>query len=154
MRCPFCFEHDSKVLDSRLAEDGFSVRRRRKCLSCGGKFTTFEREEPAPLFVLKKNSKKECFDRNKLRSGFVKACEKRPVSLDQLEGAIARIERELRAEHEHEVSSRQIGEKALKELLKLDRVAYIRFASVYMQFDNIENFESILTSLTKESQHV
>lgn len=138
MLCPFC-GNDSKVIDSRTSDQGDSVRRRRECLRCGKRFTTFEKIEEIPLVVRKRDDKTELFDRNKVLKGLVKACEKRPISVQQLDDLTDDIERELRSQYK-EVSSRQIGETIMSQLAKLDAVAYVRFASVYKEFADVETF--------------
>ncbi len=147
MKCPFCFFKESRVVDSRVAEDFSAVRRRRECLKCKSRFTTSEREEPRPLFVVKKDSTRERFDRNKLMSGFLKACEKRPVSMETIETALLKIERELRAANDREVLSGNIGAKVMESLREMDAVAYIRFASVYMEFEDVSGFKKIIETL-------
>src|SRR5438128_2490723 len=131
MKCPFCGHQEDKVVDSRASSDGVAIRRRRECLSCTKRFTTYEHVEEQQLMVSKKDGRREPFDRNKLLSGLVKACEKRPISMDQIEDLVDAIEREVSANFEREVSSRQIGERVMKRLHGLDPVAYVRFASVY-----------------------
>ena len=151
MRCPFCFHTETKVTDSRIAEDASSVRRRRECLSCGGRFTTAEREEPRPLYVVKKNSGRERFDRNKLTAGFLKSCEKLPVNMETIEDAVSRIERKIRAENDREVQSETIGNLVLESLRAIDPVAYIRFAAIYMEFKDVGGFYKILESVSEDS---
>lgn len=140
MRCPFCKYEDSKVIDSRLTEAGNSIRRRRECLECAKRFTTYEQIEELPFMVIKKDERREPFDRAKLRNGIIKACEKRPISLEQIEKLIDNISQELRNNGESEVATQSIGEAVINQLRKLDQVAYVRFASVYRQFADIESF--------------
>ena len=140
MKCPFCGHEEDKVVDSRSSSDGVAIRRRRECLSCTKRFTTYEHVEEQQLMVSKKDGRREPFDRNKLISGLVKACEKRPISMDQIEELVDVIEREVSANFEREVSSRQIGERVMKRLHGLDPVAYVRFASVYREFKDVEQF--------------
>lgn len=151
MRCPFCFHKETKVTDSRITENDSSVRRRRECFSCGSRFTTSEREEPRPLYVVKKNSGRERFDRNKLTAGFLKSCEKLPVNMETIEAAVSKIERKIRAENDREVQSETIGNLVLESLRAIDPVAYIRFAAIYMEFKDIGGFYKILESVSEES---
>lgn len=145
MLCPFCGE-DSKVVDSRTNETGNSVKRRRECMACGKRFTTFEKYEEMPLVVRKRSGRTELFDRNKVLKGLVKACEKRPISVQTLDELAEDIERELRNQYA-EVSSVQIGETIMARLIALDQVAYVRFASVYKEFADVETFISEVEKL-------
>ena len=147
MRCPFCGDEDSRVVDSRDSESGDAVRRRRECGYCGRRYTTYERVEEAPLLVIKRSGAEEVFARAKLLNGLLRACEKRHISLERIERVADEIEGELRRESVQQVSSAEIGERALHHLRDLDHVAYIRFASVYRQFDDIEQFQSELARL-------
>ena len=147
MRCPFCEFHDSKVIDSRAAEEGNSIRRRRECLQCGKRFTTYEMVEDLPLRVVKKDGRRMAFDRSKILNGLMKACEKRPISLQMLEDTADIVEKELRNSMEREIPSRVIGEVLMKHLKNLDHVAYVRFASVYREFTDIDNFMQELEAL-------
>lgn len=140
MKCPFCGHQEDKVIDSRASSDGMSIRRRRECLNCGRRFTTYEQIEGQSLMVIKKDGRREPFDRHKVLAGLVKACEKRPVSMDQLEALVDDIERELSRQFEREVSSKEIGERVMRQLHALDPVAYVRFASVYREFKDLEQF--------------
>ena len=140
MKCPFCGAIDSKVIDSRPTEDGEKIRRRRECLSCKKRFTTYEIVETVPLMVVKKDHSREVFDRQKLLNGMLRACEKRPVSFQQLDAAVSRIEQKLMNSYDREVSSIHIGDLAMEELKQLDDVAYVRFASVYRQFSDVNTF--------------
>lgn len=149
MICPFCAHDVTKVVDKREGTDGKTTRRRRECAKCGRRFTTFERVETLDLLVAKKDGRREPFDRLKLRSGIIKACEKRPVSASEIEKIIDAIEADLRKAGANEVSSKKIGELVTKRLKKLDQVAYIRFASVYRQFADIADFEKELAKLSR-----
>lgn len=147
MRCPFCNHEEGKVVDSRASKEGDAIRRRRECLKCGRRFTTYERIEEVAQMVIKKDGRRENFDRWKLKSGVLKAVEKRPVSLDQVDAMIDEIERELFNSTEHEVTTRTVGEAVMKKLRQLDEVAYVRFASVYRQFKDINEFMSELKTM-------
>ena len=147
MRCPNCLSLDSKVIDSRDVDDFRAVRRRRECLKCKTRFTTYERVELANFLVIKKDKKRESYDRNKLFSGILKACEKRPISKDQIDQIVSDIERKLQATCETEVSSKKIGDLVSQALRKIDKVAYIRFASVYKSFEDLKSFEEELKGL-------
>ena len=147
MKCPFCGHQEDKVVDSRSSADGVSIRRRRECLACAKRFTTYEHVEEQPLMIIKKDGRREPFDRHKLLAGLVKACEKRPVSMDDLERLVDELERELSQQFEREVSSREIGERVMKKLHTLDPVAYVRFASVYREFKDVEQFMRELKDL-------
>ena len=152
MRCPFCSYSESKVIDSRPAEEGATIRRRRECLSCGKRFTTYEIMERLPLLVIKRDGSRQAFDRMKLIGGLIKACEKRPVTVDQLERIADEIEQELQGSLDREVSSERIGELVMDKLKDLDQVAYVRFASVYRQFKDINTFLDELNKLLSESK--
>jgi len=147
LNCPFCGGLDSKVIDSRASEEGNSIRRRRECLFCQKRFTTYERIEEAPLIVVKKDGRREPFDRAKVLGGLVKACEKRPVTYGTLEKMVDSVERELRNRMEQEVTSSVVGELIMAGLKKIDEVAYVRFASVYRQFKDLEDLMLELQSL-------
>lgn len=149
MKCLFCGSIDTKVIDSRTNEDVTSIRRRRECLKCGKRFTTFEVYESIPVMVIKKDGKIEPFDREKIRKGIVKACDKRPVSMAQIEQIVNSVEKNIYNSLAQEVTSLQIGEEVMKGLKSLDEVAYIRFASVYKQFTDIDNFIELLNKLKK-----
>ena len=140
MRCPYCSYSESKVIDSRPAEEGTTIRRRRECLSCGKRFTTYEIMEQLPLLVIKRDGSRQSFDRVKVINGMVKACEKRPVPMEQIEKVADEIEQELQSSLEREVSSAQIGEMIMDRLKDLDQVAYVRFASVYREFKDVDTF--------------
>ena len=150
MKCPFCGYFDSKVVDSRPAEDGASIRRRRECLSCHKRFTTFEVMETLPVVVIKKDGSRQSFDRSKLLNGMIRACEKRPVPFETLEKIVDEIEQILQNEMNREVPSEQIGEMVMDRLKDVDEVAYVRFASVYRQFKDISTFMSELNKLLQE----
>ena len=150
MRCPYCAFLESKVVDSRPADEGASIRRRRECLSCHKRFTTYETMESLPLMVIKKDGSRQSFDRNKVMGGLIRACEKRPVPYQDLEGLVAEIEQVLQNQMEREISSAQIGELVMERLKKLDEVAYVRFASVYRQFKDINTFMHELNKLLED----
>ncbi|MGI5913030.1 MAG: transcriptional regulator NrdR [Syntrophomonadaceae bacterium] len=147
MRCPYCHEYESRVIDSRSTEDSSCIRRRRECTVCKRRFTTYERLEERPLMVIKKEEGREQFNREKLLQGIHKACEKRPVSMDDIEKIVAEIEREIRDSFDREVSSQIIGEKVMDKLQRLDEVAYVRFASVYRQFHDLNSFINTIDQL-------
>ena len=147
MKCPYCGHQEDKVVDSRASSEGAAIRRRRECLSCGKRFTTYEHIEEHRLMVIKKDGRREPFDRHKLLGGLVKACEKRPVGMAQLEQLVDELERDLSTSFEREVSSREIGERVMRRLHSLDPVAYVRFASVYREFKDVEQFMSELKDL-------
>ena len=140
MRCPYCDNQDTKVIDSRHTEEGHAIRRRRECDKCGKRFTTYEKVEEMILMVVKKDGSREAFDRNKIVNGIIKACEKRPVALADIERVVDDIERGLNNMMEKEVQSSFIGELIMEQLKKLDEVAYVRFASVYRQFTDVNTF--------------
>jgi transcriptional repressor NrdR len=147
VRCPYCRHDDTRVLDSRPTEEGSAIRRRRECAMCERRFTTYERVEETPLLVVKKDGRREAFDRQKLLKGLVTACEKRPVPLARLEGMVSAMERELRDQGYDEVPSRVLGERVMDQLRTLDPVAYVRFASVYREFADLEGFKELLERL-------
>jgi len=152
LKCPFCGNSEGRVIDSRPVEGSSVVRRRRECLACKKRFTTFERIESMPLMVIKKDKRLEVFDRNKLQEGILRACQKRPISLDIVEKIVSEIEEELQ-DYIMEVPSKVIGEIVLKKLRKLDEVAYVRFASVYRQFNDIDTFLKELKKLKRKNKH-
>ncbi len=152
MRCPFCGFDDTKVIDSRLVAEGGQVRRRRECLSCAERFTTFETAELLLPRVIKSNGSREPFDEQKLRNGILRAIEKRPVSLETVEAEIARIKHTLQATGERELPSRAIGEQVMEALKRLDHVAYVRFASVYRSFQDLNEFRAEIDRLAQEPQ--
>ena len=152
MRCPYCSYSESKDIDSRPAEEGTTIRRRRECLSCGKRFTTYEVMERLPLLVIKRDGSRQSFDRMKVIGGMIKACEKRPVPMDDIDRIADEIEQELQSYLEREVSSAQIGEMIMDRLKDLDQVAYVRFASVYRQFKDINTFLEELNKLLNEAK--
>lgn len=153
MKCPFCQHADTKVTDSRVTDDGNAIRRRRECLSCHRRFTTYELVEEAPLMVIKRDGHREMFDGDKLLRGLMRACEKREVSVEQIKELVASVERELRNRLVQEISSEELGEVVLAKLSDLDPVAYIRFASVYRRFSGLKDFMAELeTLMDKEEQ--
>lgn len=149
MNCPFCGHLETKVVDSRAAESGSAIRRRRECLKCKQRFTTFEKMEEIPITVIKKNQTREPFERRKILDGLIRATVKRPIPREELEKIVSDIETDLRNQFKYEVSSREIGEMVLKRLRKMDKVAYVRFASVYRDFKNIDEFTKELAKLHK-----
>lgn len=152
MKCPFCGYNDSKVIDSRPAEDGNTIRRRRECLDCQKRFTTYEIIERMPLIVIKRDGSRQTFDRIKIINGLVRACEKRPVSMAQIEKTADEVEQELRGRLESEVQSERIGEMVMVRLKNMDEVAYVRFASVYRSFKDIETFMDELSKILNEKK--
>ncbi len=150
MRCPYCNHNGTRVLDSRPINDGKSIRRRRECESCGKRFNTYEEVEETPILVIKKDGSREEFSREKMLRGLIRACEKRPVPLETLENMVSDIERDLRNELKSEVDSRVIGEMVMEKLYKVDEISYVRFASVYRQFKDINVFISELTDLLRK----
>lgn len=150
MKCPFCGFEESKVIDSRPTDDGERIRRRRECLKCQKRFTTYEIIESLPLVVIKKDKSRQSFDRQKLLNGMIRACEKRPVPVDVLEAAVNEIEASLQNSLDREVTSQKIGELTMDKLKEIDEVAYVRFASVYRQFRDINTFMDELTKLLHE----
>ena len=150
MKCPFCAFEESKVIDSRPTDEGERIRRRRECLSCQRRFTTYEMIESLPIIVIKKDKTRQAFSREKILNGMVRACEKRPVSLETLEHAIDDIETEIQNSLDREVSSEKIGELVMKKLSEIDEVAYVRFASVYRQFRDINTFMEELNKLLQK----
>lgn len=150
MRCPYCGQHDTRVIDSRLTNDADQVRRRRECVKCNGRFTTYEAVELSMPRVIKSNGSREVFLEEKLRNGLLKALEKRPVDTESIETAIAQIKRELLAAGEREIESRRIGDLVMQKLRRLDHVAYIRFASVYLSFEDISAFREVIDRLETE----
>ena len=153
VHCPFCTHKETKVIDSRLVSEGGQVRRRRECLSCGERFTTFESAELVLPRVIKSNGSRQPFDEEKLRSGLLRALEKRPVSLEVIENTINRIKHRLRATGEREVGTRQVGEMVMDELRELDDVAYVRFASVYRSFQDVNEFRKEIDNLDRSSRN-
>ena len=150
MRCPYCGYSESKVIDSRPADEGASIRRRRECLSCSKRFTTYETVESLPMVVVKKDGSRQSFDRRKVLGGMIRACEKRPVPLAELEKIASEIEQDLQNSMEREISTETIGERVMERLRAVDQVAYVRFASVYRQFKDIDTFMAELNKLLSE----
>ncbi len=150
MKCPYCGDQESKVVDSRHSDDGLSIRRRRECLSCQKRFTTYETVESLPIIVVKKDGSRQSFDKIKLINGMVRACEKRPVPLQTLEQIAEDIEQELQSNLEREISTVEIGEMVMDRLKAVDEVAYVRFASVYRSFKDINTFMEELSKLLTE----
>ena len=147
MKCPFCAEIDNKVIDSRLSKDGNVIRRRRECIICSRRFTTYEHIEEIPVMIVKKDGRREVFSREKLRSGLQKACQKRDISVNVIDEFLDELERDLREAGEKEISSNKIGEKVMAKLHEIDDVAYVRFASVYREFKDVNDFVSELKNL-------
>jgi transcriptional repressor NrdR len=151
MRCPYCKQDRDRVVDSRSASDGFVIRRRRECLGCERRYTTYERLEESPLRVVKKGGNRVAFDRSKIRIGIEKACEKRPVPADAIEEIVGRIEGAILERHEKEVPAKEIGRMVMEELRNLDQVAYVRFASVYREFKDVSQFIDELRPLLEKT---
>ncbi len=149
MRCPYCGSEEDHVVDSRPTQEGKAIRRRRECLRCGRRFTTFERYEERPLMVIKKDGRREPFDRNKILQGMVIACRKRPISMETLEKAVDEIEHAIQNRMEAEISSVEIGRMVMQKLLEIDPVAYVRFASVYEEFQDPQQFNRVVQMLMR-----
>ena len=152
VKCPYCGFEDSRVLDSRPTEEGGAIRRRRECTACLRRFTTYERVEEIPLVVIKKDGRREPFNRTKILTGLLKACEKRPVALERLDRLVSDVEREIRNSLRGEVESREIGEMVMNRLKDIDEIAYVRFASVYRQFKDVGTFLEELESLLEDRE--
>lgn len=152
MRCPFCAHIEDKVVDSREAKDGDSIRRRRECLSCGRRFTSYERIDDIPYMVVKKDGKRESFDRSKILSGLLRACEKRPISTPQLEAIVEDAERLVQDSMDRELATTEIGKLIMRRLKSLDKVAYVRFASVYLEFEDVSEFMTELKDLVRSRE--
>lgn len=152
MHCPFCGHNEDKVVDSRESNEFDTIRRRRECLKCAKRFTTYERTEEIPLMVVKKDGRREPFDRKKILAGLMKACEKRPVALEQVESLVDDIERELLRQDQKEINSRRIGEIIMSKLPAIDEVAYVRFASVYREFRDINQFMQTLKQMLSKQE--
>jgi transcriptional repressor NrdR len=150
MKCPFCANDESRVMDSRPTDEGVSIRRRRECLKCGERFTTYEKIENVPIMVIKKDKTRQPFDREKILNGMLRACQKRPISLDDLEKIVNDIEEKIQSSLNREVTSEELGELVISKLKQIDEVAYVRFASVYRQFKDINTFMDELNKLLKE----
>ena len=149
MRCPFCGHLEDKVVDSREAKDGDSIRRRRECLECGRRFTSYERIDEIPYMVVKKDGKREPFDRNKILAGLLRACEKRPISAPQLESIVDSVEKCVQDSPDRECPTSELGKIIMKRLKELDKVAYVRFASVYLEFEDVSEFMTELKYLVQ-----
>lgn len=150
MKCKFCGFADSKVIDSRTSEDNMTVRRRRECPKCGRRFTTFEEYETTPILVVKRDGNRQAFDKEKLKRGIIKACEKRPVTIDQIDEIVDLIQKDINNTFLKEIDSNEIGQKVMEQLKRIDEVAYVRFASVYRQFKDISNFIELLDDFKKD----
>ena len=151
MKCPYCGYQESKVVDSRPADEG-SIRRRRECLRCERRFTTYEKIETSPIMVVKKDMRREPFNASKMKEGLIHACQKRPISMKDIDNIVEKVEKQVYAAGEDEISSRRIGEAVMAELKQLDEVAYVRFASVYRQFTDVSSFMDELNQLVRESK--
>jgi transcriptional repressor NrdR len=149
MRCPFCGFLEDKVVDSRESKDGDSIRRRRECLECARRFTSYERIDEIPYMVVKKDGRREPFERNKVMSGLLRACEKRPISASQLEAIVDAVEKTVQDSPDRELSTSEIGKVIMRRLKELDKVAYVRFASVYLEFEDVSEFMSELKDLVR-----
>ncbi|MBF0483842.1 MAG: transcriptional repressor NrdR [Candidatus Omnitrophica bacterium] len=152
MKCPTCHYSETKVVDSRLGGDGNSIRRRRECLKCQFRFTTYEYVEHVPLLVVKRDGRRQAFDREKIISGLVKACEKRPVSIEKIDNITNEIERTIQKKYDQEVNSKDIGEMVMEQLMPVDEVAYVRFASVYRQFRDVNQFMKELQEMKEKGK--
>lgn len=151
MKCVYCGCKESKVIDSRTSEDAATIRRRRECVNCGRRFTTYETIETTPILVVKTNGTRQAFDINKIKNGVIKACEKRPVQMHQIDALVEDVKKHVYNSMEQEISSKAIGEMVMEKLMKLDEVAYVRFASVYRSFKDISTFLQEIEKLTKNS---
>jgi transcriptional repressor NrdR len=151
MKCPYCEYLESKVIDSRPTDEGQAIRRRRECMSCGKRFTTYEKIEEVPIVIVKKDGNRQTYDRNKLLNGILKACEKRPVSISTIEKIVDDIERSMSNTLEKEITSAEIGEMVMNKLKSIDEVAYVRFASVYRQFKDVNSFMEELKKILDEN---
>ena len=150
MKCPFCGYDDSKDLDTRPTDEGYTIRRRRECLKCQKRFTTYEKIEQSPVMVIKKDGNRQAFDRDKIVRGMIKSCEKRPVSADEIEEAVNNIEKKIENSMRREITSLEIGEMVMDELKDLDEVSYVRFASVYREFKDLQSFVDELENFVKK----
>lgn len=153
MKCPFCAYEDSKVVDTRPTEDN-TIRRRRECLKCKGRFTTYEKIESSPIMVIKKDGTRQAFDRDKIINGMIKSCEKRPVSIEKIENASDRIEKNIQNSMKKEIYSKDVGEMVMEELKKLDEVSYVRFASVYREFKDLQTFVDELEKIINKNESI
>ncbi|MBX7171204.1 MAG: transcriptional regulator NrdR [Pyrinomonadaceae bacterium] len=154
MKCPFCGFLEDKVVDSRESKEGDSIRRRRECLECGRRFTSYERIDEIPYMVVKKDGRREIFDRKKVMSGLLRACEKRPISATQLEGIVDLVEKAVQDAPDREISTNDVGKIIMKQLKKLDKVAYVRFASVYLEFEDVSEFMNELKDLVRSRDKI
>ena len=154
MKCPFCGFLEDKVVDSREAKDGGSIRRRRECLECGRRFTSYERIDEIPYMVVKKDGRREIFDRGKVMSGLLRACEKRPISSSQLESIVDEVEKSVQDTSDRELSTNDLGKVIMRRLKALDKVAYVRFASVYLEFEDVSEFMSELKNLVRARDRI
>jgi len=152
MKCPFCKADDDRVVDSRASADGFAIRRRRECLSCSRRYTTYERIEESPIRVVKKDGSREPFERRKILAGLMRACEKRPVSMDTLDEIVSRIEHQVTEQFDREVPSKFIGRLVMREIRKVDQVAFVRFASVYRDFKDVTEFMDEIRPMLEQSE--
>ncbi len=152
MKCIYCGCLESKVIDSRSAEDGTTIRRRRECMNCGKRFTTYESIETTPILVIKSNGTRQTFDVSKIKSGIIKACEKRPVPMHKIDELIEDIQKQIYNSMEQEITSKKLGEMVMERLLELDEVAYVRFVSVYRQFKDVESFMEELRKLSSKAK--
>ena len=150
MKCPFCGCDDSKVLDTRPTDEGYTIRRRRECLNCQKRFTTYEKIEMSPIMVIKKDGNRQAFDREKIIRGMIKSCEKRPVSISEIENAVNNIEKRIENSMRKEITSLEIGDMVMDELKDLDEVSYVRFASVYREFKDLQSFMDELKNFVKK----
>ena len=154
MRCPFCGHLEDKVVDSRESKEGDSIRRRRECLECGRRFTSYERIDEIPYMVVKKDGRRETFERNKIMAGLLRACEKRPISAGQLESIVNDVEKAVQDTPDRELSTNDIGKLIMKQLKALDKVAYVRFASVYLEFEDVSEFMTELKYLVRSRDKI
>lgn len=152
MKCPYCGYAESKVVDSRPTDEGSTIRRRRECIDCKGRFTTYEKIEETPIMVVKKDGNRQAFDRNKIINGMIKSCEKRPVSRDEIEKATNNIEKSVQNTLKKEITSEELGRMVMKELKDLDEVSYVRFASVYRQFKDVQSFFNELEEIMNQKK--
>ena len=148
MKCPFCGKIDTQVLESRIVDEGIGIRRRRECGKCGKRFTTFEKVKDSVLWVIKKDGRRELFDKEKVKRGILRATEKRPVSLEVINKLVTEVEREMLREEKEEISTKMIGNAVLKRLKKIDKIAWLRFASVYLEFGNLKDFEKAIGKIS------
>jgi transcriptional repressor NrdR len=154
MRCPFCSHLEDKVVDSRESKDGDLIRRRRECLDCSRRFTSYEKIDEIPYMAVKKDGKREPFERSKILNGLLRACEKRPISVTQLEDIVTVIERQVQDSNDRELSTQEVGRTIMKQLKVLDKVAYVRFASVYLEFEDVSEFLNELKALVQSTKKV